>query len=160
MSMPNEVPETIDLSSMNETVPSVIEKIDLGPIAPPQFEFSPEQNELFADLAQKMGIVGLFLIAVGVVSPLLQLVAQGQLRFDFSYIVYIVMGILTRSAASGFRQVVDTKGKDITHLIEALESLRWFYRVIYWLLVIALAVLVIVAVAAALGSSVALRRFL
>ena len=60
-----------------------------------------------------------------------------------SGLVYLLIGIWTRSAAASFQQIVDTRGRDIAHLMGALGSLRNMYGLIYTLLVITLILLLI-----------------
>jgi hypothetical protein len=49
-----------------------------------------------------------------------------------------VLGIWTRSAAASFQKIVDTKGNDIMHLMNALSSLYSMYSLIWTLLVLTL----------------------
>jgi hypothetical protein len=51
---------------------------------------------------------------------------------------YLVMGVWTRSAGDSFRQIVDTQGSDISHLMNALSSLHSMYALVYTLLVVTL----------------------
>jgi hypothetical protein len=56
-------------------------------------------------------------------------------------LLYLLMGVWTRSAARSFQQVVDTTGSDIRHLMDALSALNKMYTLIYTLIVIGLLVL-------------------
>jgi hypothetical protein len=56
-------------------------------------------------------------------------------------LLYLLMGLWTRSASRSFQQVVDTTGRDIRHLMDALSSLNKMYTLIYTLIVIGLLVL-------------------
>jgi hypothetical protein len=49
---------------------------------------------------------------------------------------YLLLGVWTRSAAASFQQIVDTKGNDITHLMNALSSLYSMYNLLWTLLVV------------------------
>jgi hypothetical protein len=51
---------------------------------------------------------------------------------------YLLLGTWTRSAASSFQRIVDTKGNDIAHLMRALSSLYSMYSLIWTLLVLTL----------------------
>jgi hypothetical protein len=51
---------------------------------------------------------------------------------------YLLLGVWTRSAASSFRLIVNTRGNDITHLMNALSSLYSMYNLIWTLLVLTL----------------------
>ena len=53
-------------------------------------------------------------------------------------LIYLLIGVWTRSAAGSFKQVVDTQGGDIRHLMEALSSLNRMYTLIYTLILLGL----------------------
>jgi hypothetical protein len=53
-------------------------------------------------------------------------------------VFYLLMGVWTRSAAASFKEIVQTQGRDISHLMRALSSLRSMYALLYMLLVITL----------------------
>lgn len=61
----------------------------------------------------------------------------------------LLVGIWTIHAAHSFRQVVETSGQDIPHLMKALASLQRLYALLFWLLLAALALVIIAGVAAA-----------
>jgi hypothetical protein len=45
-------------------------------------------------------------------------------------LVYVLIGSWTRNAGASFRNIVDTKGSDIGHLMEGLGSLNKMYQLI------------------------------
>jgi hypothetical protein len=53
-----------------------------------------------------------------------------------SGLIFLLIGLWTRSAAAEFQQVVDTTGSDITHLMSALGSLHKMYSLLYALIII------------------------
>jgi hypothetical protein len=55
-------------------------------------------------------------------------------------LIFLLQGIWMRSSAASFRLIVDTKGNDITNLMNALGSLRAMYNQIYLLLLVGLLV--------------------
>jgi hypothetical protein len=57
----------------------------------------------------------------------LQAVASG--------LIFLLIGVWTRSAAGEFRQIVDTAGHDIGHLMSALGSLHKMYSLLYTLII-------------------------
>jgi hypothetical protein len=57
-------------------------------------------------------------------------------------LLYLLMGAWTRSASRSFRQVIDTAGHDIRHLMDALGALNKMYALIYTVIVIGLLVLI------------------
>jgi hypothetical protein len=56
-------------------------------------------------------------------------------------LLYLLMGTWTRSASREFQKIVDTTGRDIRHLMDALSELNKMYTLIYTLIVIGLLVL-------------------
>src|SRR5947209_2048468 len=104
----------------------------------PEYEFTAEQNRLIGDLAGKMRFVGLFLILGGALQCLT--LFAGLLGGFFSGLVYIFLGVWTRGAAASFRQIVDTQGADVSHLMAALGELQKMYWLQYVLLLLALVV--------------------
>src|SRR5207247_1780886 len=46
-------------------------------------------------------------------------------------LIYLLIGVWTRSAAGSFKKIVETHGSDISHLMEALSSLTKMYSLIY-----------------------------
>jgi hypothetical protein len=55
-----------------------------------------------------------------------------------SGLFYLLLGIWTRSASQSFRKIVDTRGNDISHLMNGLGALHQMYSLLYTLLVLVL----------------------
>src|SRR5262245_43907233 len=53
-------------------------------------------------------------------------------------VFYLMLGTWTRSSATSFKQIVDTQGQDISHLMKALDSLHSMYSLVYTLLMVLL----------------------
>jgi hypothetical protein len=51
-------------------------------------------------------------------------------------LIFTMIGVWTRSAASSFREIVATTGRDISHLMNALGSLHKMYSLLYTLIII------------------------
>ncbi|MDP2885743.1 MAG: hypothetical protein Q8P51_12070 [Ignavibacteria bacterium] len=99
-----------------------------------------------------MKFVGIFYVIASVLMGLAGLVAL--FIAPLIGVLYLILltpqlliGIWTINAASSFKLVVDTRGHDIPHLMNALTSLRKLYTLMFWLLIVALAFMV-VAIAA------------
>lgn len=122
----------------------------MSPASTSQYEFSPAQNVLIGSLASKMRFVGLFGLAIGILVLL-----PGIFRFDPIAIAvgvfYLLVALWTRSAGGSFRDVVDTQGADVSHLMNALESLRKLYTLTFWLAIVAIALLVVLLTAEVIG---------
>jgi hypothetical protein len=67
-------------------------------------------------------------------------------------VIFLCIGIWTRSAASSFREIVTTTGRDIGHLMSALTSLHKMYSLLYTLIIVML-----LAVLVAIGLQLYLR---
>jgi len=55
-------------------------------------------------------------------------------------IFYLLMGAWTRSAGDSFRKIAETRGADVTHLMNGLGTLNAMYALLYTLLMIVLVV--------------------
>jgi hypothetical protein len=53
-------------------------------------------------------------------------------------LIFLLQGVWMRSSAASFRLIVDTRGNDITNLMNAIGSLRSMYGQVYLLLLAAL----------------------
>jgi hypothetical protein len=51
---------------------------------------------------------------------------------------YLLIGVWTRTAGGEFQKIVDTQGRDISHLMSALSSLHSMYALVYTLLIVTL----------------------
>jgi hypothetical protein len=58
-------------------------------------------------------------------------------------LIFLMLGSWTRSAAASFQRIVDTTNRDIGHLMEALNSLRKMYSLLYSLIVITVIVFLV-----------------
>jgi len=114
-----------------------------------EFEFDTSQNELFGDLARKMGFVGILLVALGALA-VLGGVFSGlkSLSNIFVGILYILIGLWTKNASDSFRRIVDTQGSDITNLMAALGQLRKLYTLQYWAIIISIIFVVLALIVA------------
>jgi hypothetical protein len=122
---------------------------DLTPA--PQYEFTPGQNVVIGDLARKMSLVGMVLIVIGVLSILgaLGRLIGGYFEGGFlGGLLFILIGVWTRGAADDFRMIVSTEGRDVTHLMRALENLRKMYDLIYIVIVVMIALALATGIAA------------
>ncbi len=117
------------------------------PVRPAAFEFNVLQEALIASLAKLMHIAGGASVVFGAILllALLQKPANALVVLIQSALM-IVVGGLTWSAGSRFRQVSDTVGHDISHLMEALDRLRTVFLIQVWVLGIALVFLAAVIV--------------
>jgi hypothetical protein len=128
---------------------------------PHKYEFTPEQNELFATLARRMRIVGIVavmfaLVAFAVVPLIYFYLEPGKLRGTpiVVGVFALFLGIWTRRSAREFEKVGHTSGHDILHLMQALDSLNRLYALKSWLLLLSLLVLLAIVVASLIASAI------
>jgi hypothetical protein len=129
------------------------------------YEFSEEQNKTIGSLAYSMRGVGFFYAVLGLASlafygyTLYRMVLGSGLEIKDAFtwnliqnqsvqgivsgLLFLIFGILTRSAAGHLQRVVDTRGDDVAHLMTALGRLGGAFRLLYFVIVIALAAIVI-----------------
>lgn len=118
-------------------------------VVPPHgYEFSPLQADVIRSLSKRMNFVGTIYLIASIIVGLAGLVALmfSPLVGAFYFLLLIpelLVGIWTIHAAHSFRQVVDTPGHDIPHLMKALSSLRKLYTLMFWLLIAALAFMIL-----------------
>jgi len=117
-----------------------------APVAPAvssRYEFNYSENLIIGNLGSKMSFVGLFMLGIGLflfVSVIIRWVQSHHLEVAllFLTLLLIVVGIWTHRAGREFRSVAATQGKDISHLMGALESLHKLYTLLYLLFFIGL----------------------
>jgi hypothetical protein len=103
-----------------------------------QYEFKPGENKIIGQLAFKMHFVGLFLLAMGLIIIAIGVAVVFHVGPIISGTLACVVGLWTQRASMSFKNVVQTEGRDITHLMDALDDLRKLYTLQYWLLVLGL----------------------
>lgn len=117
-----------------------------------QYEFNQSQNELIADLANKMRFVAYFSIIAGIVTIIAGFtsIRLGSINpiLIIQGIVPLLVGFWTIKASSFFKSIVDTQDRDIVNLMGALGELRNLYGLQYWLLIISLVFMAIAFVLA------------
>jgi hypothetical protein len=114
-----------------------------------QYEFSPEQNSILLDLANKMKFVGIFEIVLGGIYVLTAV--GGMFQNIGSGIVQVFLGYLTLNASKFFLNIVQTEGNDITHLMSAMLELKKLYSIQFWLNIILIVFVVIGLILGAFG---------
>jgi hypothetical protein len=119
------------------------------------YEFDEGQNETIRTLSKSLQFVGLAGLAFSLMFAidLLHAVMGSDWSDAVSQGVILVfmlaMGSLMLKAGREFQAIVDTEGKDISHLMIALDNLRKMYSVLSVIILISI-VLTLVALALAL----------
>ena len=113
-----------------------------APAVSSRYEFSYSENSIIGNLGTKMSFVGLFMLGIGLFfsSVIIRWVQSHHLEVAllFLTLLFIVVGIWTHRAGREFRIVAGTHGKDISHLMGALENLLKLYTLLYLLFFIGL----------------------
>ncbi|MCU0427516.1 MAG: hypothetical protein MUF71_18025 [Candidatus Kapabacteria bacterium] len=120
------------------------------------YEFTPEQNSLFSNLASKLKTVGITFIILGVLQSFLAFANNGTFGIITGVlggILFAVIGVLMVNAASSFKLIVDTEGQDISNLMQALNSLLSMYTIQFWALVVSIILVLLVVIQAVLTLS-------
>jgi hypothetical protein len=116
-----------------------------------EYEFNQGENAVFSSLASGMKFVGIALMVLGALSILLAL--AGDFGAAVSGVIYLLIGIWTRSAANSIRAIVDTEGSDIMHLMNAMGDLKKLYTLQKWALIIGMIGIVLLIVFGLVASS-------
>lgn len=120
---------------------------------PPQYEFNDEQSRIIESLAGSMNLVGGGVAAVGAMvgGMGVWLAISGIFRLGISAVAVgtamFVSGLWVSAAARRFRRVAVTRGRDISHLMDAIVTLRQVFVVQMVLLVGAMWALFIIPMA-------------
>jgi hypothetical protein len=130
------------------------------------YEFDESENQLIGELAAAMRFVAWATIAAGV---LVAVVGLLDVKDHFGRagkalaecLVYVSVGLFTRSASRSFRRVVETEGEDIPNIVAAVCDLRRLYRfqrTAIIVTVVANAALLFLAVAGQFSSAMGVYR--
>jgi hypothetical protein len=144
MSQPN------DLEPQDPIQPQVEDETSTDHAA--QYEFNAHQNSILRAMAVKMKYVGFIYVFAGGLMAMVSVVAMFMkpwfgLFYLCVFVPQLLIGIWNIRAANSFGFVVTTEGNDIRHLMNAVVSLRKLYTLMFWVMSLALT-LVVVGIAA------------
>jgi len=128
------------------------------------YEFTHKQNIIIESLSRAMIWVAIPLLLVGVLYGIGLLVYVVRSFRDphfifqavligLAMVFYLALGSWTKKSSQAFGQIVSTRGRDIDHLMVALENLRKMYGLLSQ---IVKAYLVLVGIAVVIGLIAAL----
>jgi hypothetical protein len=128
----------------------------LPEVPPTGYEFDARQSETISALASAMRWVAISMIVLGVlygVAAVIQLVKAPlpALLIGLGAALYLALGIWTRQAADSFTSVASTAGRDIHHLMDALDTLRKKYSLLALIVKIYIAILVVALILGVIG---------
>ncbi len=122
----------------------------------PGYEFTAEQNRVVGILAKRMRLAGLAQLFFGIVSVLgtchvSSKASSVEARSSAPLFAFalIFAGAFTISAAGSFRKVVDTEGRDVPNLMDAVRaySRAMMAHIVAFVIAVGLALLVMVLLA-------------
>lgn len=140
---PEPVPETSATASPAGgpgSVP-VLSRPDTGAAAPPEYEFTPEQNQVIDSLTNGILWVRIPLILTGLFQSIIAIGLSFRLHLDGSHIIgvlghalaavfcFLLAGWL-RQAAAAFTRVTTTTGRDITNLLLGIRNLAFWFEML------------------------------
>jgi hypothetical protein len=106
-----------------------------------QYEFTDEHNRTINDLANAMGVVATLMKVLGLVFLIFGgLLTWHSIQVGTGYaapvgmgaaaLLCLAIGFWTSGSAHSFRRIVESKNRDVWHLMNALESLRNMYSLL------------------------------
>lgn len=119
---------------------------------PSNYEFSAPENVIIRQLVDAMRFVSAASLAVGafvLILGLAGLATQGKAAIgpaigDFAEaVVFVLIGVWLQRAVDAFNRVIDTKGDDITHLLNAIRELTRVFSLQRTVLVLAVILIVL-----------------
>ena len=109
------------------------------------YEFTEGQDETIASLVRYMRLAGIALLLFGLLQAAGGVISS---RNGWSLLVQaavsLVLGALLMTIAARFRRIVDSRGRDIGHLMEALAGLRLMYALQVWTVAAGIALIALV----------------
>jgi hypothetical protein len=125
-------------------------------MADQEFEFTTAQNQTIQVLSNRMKWVGGFQTVSGIVLGIAAITAFARGRegvaLIFTAVLLVAIGLYTYIASRGFSKIVETVGADITHLMEAVTSLKSLYNIQFWLIIVYLIIIGIVLLTTLFGA--------
>jgi hypothetical protein len=124
-----------------------------------EHEFDPQQTEIIGKLGATMRFIGGVTTALGILEVIGLVLAiveaiQGTnswgevIAVGMAAVFLLTMGSLTLGAGGSFKNIATTTGRDISHLMQALDNLRQMYSILSVLVMLWIVVAVIAMVVA------------
>jgi hypothetical protein len=95
-----------------------------------EYEFTAEENEVFASLSRRMSRFGMVFVAIGIIGALETIFSSGggkitsiEMRDFIKAGYYILSGLMIWQPAVNFRNIVQVKGSDVTNVLDAVKKL-------------------------------------
>lgn len=98
------------------------------------YEFTTEENQLISKLAQMMRIVGILFLVSGILTIVLSVSKLDLISIGYGAALAVI-GYSLLTAATSFKQIVQTEGNDIANLMHALRMLYNACAIQLWALV-------------------------
>lgn len=138
---PEPVPETPATPVSPAGEPGAVPATSGPGLAPPEYEFTPEQNQVIDSLTNGILWVRIPLILTGLFQSIIAIGLAFRLHLDGSHIIsvlghalaalfcFLLAGWLRRAAAA-FTRVTTTTGRDITNLLLGIRNLAFWFEML------------------------------
>ena len=112
------------------------------------YEFDSEQNVVLSKTATWVSLFAWILIASSVLSAIGGVVSADEASIGMLIAsgIYFIAGLGLRGSASSMKQVIETEGNDIEHLIDALDKLGSAFKTMGIVFLVGIVVFVSVTV--------------
>ncbi len=100
---------------------------------PTSYEFTTAENKAIGELGGQLrlvGILGMVYAIASIVSMLVAIRSTGRINIDVQPFFAFMIAFWFIKAGKSFRLVTETKGNDISHLMTALDYLRYVFGLI------------------------------
>ena len=117
----------------------------------PTFEFTADQNTQFHTASKWMR----FAAWIQIIAAVLSVIGWAKTRDGglLGGVIFGLVGYWTLGAAKAFRQVAETTGGDVSHVMRAVEQLKRLYKFQGLLFLVMFVLIVILAVMAGGGGA-------
>jgi nitrate reductase gamma subunit len=120
-----------------------------------RYEFSKDQNKVIKRLTLNLFFVGIFVLALGIFAGILDIYywfcpeKENIVRIFVAVLAFvaIMMGLYTLASSRSFRRVFRSEGNDVDHLMIAIDRLATWFGILTFVIVVAVAILVLGALA-------------
>jgi hypothetical protein len=119
------------------------------------YEFTDEQNKVIKRLTANMFFVGIFVLLLGAFAGVLDIYywftpeknVIVKIFVAIVAFVTIMMGLFTLTSSKSFRMVFTSEGSDVDHLMKAIDKLATWFGILTFVIIVALAIVILGAVA-------------
>lgn len=90
------------------------------------YEFNSSENEVFSKIGKWLMVVSIGVGIVGILNVLSGIMTKMYVTAGAG-VVSLVVSVFLIQSSNAFKRIVQTKGDDIAHVMDALKSLRGYF---------------------------------